>query len=156
MTMEVTGDWSRVQDHFSGEAKAGGLFWSADIKAQFDSLRTSGTINVRTFVDQSLPGADKLQDYMDKRSDLVFQKFLDLAKQAIFDPAPFTEQPAEASGGFLGFGGGVALKLREQRTSLTLDYHETKEMAYLQPYPVNRTLDGIRDASRSEASKATA
>jgi hypothetical protein len=153
MTIDITGDWSRIQDHFSAAAHAGGLFWSADIQAQFDSLRESGDIQVHTFVDQSLPGADKLQDYMDKRSDLVFQKFLDLAKQVIFDPAPFNEQPAQASGGFLGLGGGVALKLREQRTSLSLDYHETKEIAYLQSWPISGTLDGVADAIRANPSK---
>ena len=153
MTLDVTGDWSRVQDHLSAALHAGGLWWSADIKVQFDSLRESGDIQVHTFVDQSLPGADKLQEYMDKRSDMVFQKFMDLAKQAIFDPAPFNEQPAEASGGFLGFGGGVALKLREQRTSLSLDYHETREIAYLQPFQVTGTLDGIGDAIRADATK---
>src|SRR5262249_6409972 len=131
----------------------GGLFWSADIQTQFDSLRKSGDIQVSTFVDQTMPGADKLQDYMDKRSDLVFQKFMDLAKQAIFDPAPFNEQPAEASGGFLGFGGGGALKLRTQRTSLSLDYHETREIAYLQPFQISGTLDGIGDAIRADPSK---
>src|SRR5262249_41297669 len=87
------------------------------------------------------------------RSDLVFQKFMDLAKQAIFDPAPFNEQPAEASGGFLGFGGGGALKLRTQRTSLSLDYHETREIAYLQPFQISGTLDGIGDAIRADPSK---
>ena len=153
MTIDITGDWSRVQDHFSAAAHAGGLWWSADIQAQYDSLRESGDIQVHTFVDQSLPGADKLQDYMDKRSNMVFQKFMDLAKQAIFDPAPFNEQPAQASGGFLGFGGGGALKLRTQRTSLSLDYHETREIAYLQPFQITGTLDGIGDAIRADPSK---
>lgn len=153
MTIDITGDWSRVQDHFSAAAHAGYLWVSADIQVQFDSLRESGDIQVSTFVDQSLPGADKLQDYMDKRSDLVFNKFMDLAKQAIFDPAPFNEQPAQASGGFLGIGGGVAFKLRQQRTSLSLDYHETKELAYLQSWPIGGTLDGIGDAIRADPTK---
>ena len=156
MTIDITGDWSRIQDHFSAAAHAGGLFWSADIKVQFDALRESGDITVHTFIDQSLPGADKLQAYMDQRSDLVFQKFMDLAKTTIFDPAPFNEQPAEASGGLLGgvFGGfGGAMKLRKQRTTLHLEYHETKEMAYLQDYQVGGTLDGIGEAIRANPAK---
>ncbi|MBR1202159.1 MULTISPECIES: hypothetical protein [unclassified Bradyrhizobium] len=153
MTIDITGHWSRIQDHFSGAGHAGGLFWSADIQAQYDSLRESGDIEVHTFVDQSLPGADKLQEYMDKRSDLIFQKFMDLAKQVIFDPAPFNEQPAQASGGFLGFGGGAAFKLREQRTNLDLEYHETKEIAYLQNYQVGGTLDGVADEIRANPAK---
>jgi hypothetical protein len=153
MTIDIHGHWSRIQDHFSAAGHAGGLWWSADIQAQFDSLRESGDITVNTFVDQSLPGADQLKEYMDKRSDLVFQKFLDLAKQTIFDPPAFNEQPAQASGGFLGFGGGIALKLREQRTTLDLNYSETKEIAFLQPYQVNGTLDGIGDAIRADPTK---
>lgn len=156
MTIDITGSWQRIQDHFSAAAHAGGLFWSADIQAQFDSLRESGDIQVNTFVDASLPGADKLQAYMDQRSDLVFQKFMDLAKTVIFDPAPFQEQPAQAQGGLSGalgsiFGGGsVAMKLRTQRTSLQLEYHETKEMAYLQSYPISGTMDGLYEAIKAD------
>src|ERR1700756_201325 len=82
-----------------------------------------------------------------------------MAKQTIFDPAPFTEQPAEAQqggGGFLTsfFGGaGAAFKLRKQRISLSLDYHETREIAYIQPYQVGGTLDGVADDIRADASK---
>lgn len=151
MTIDMHGDWSRIQDHISMAAHAGGLFWSADIKAQFDSLRESGDLEVTTFVDTSLPGADKLQEYMDKRTDLVFQKFMDLAKTTIFDPASFNEQPAEASGGFLGLGGGGALKLRRQQTNLRLDYHERKELAYLQSYPISGSLDGLADVIRADS-----
>ena len=153
MTIDIHGDWSRIQDHFSAHAHAGGWFWSADIKAQYDSLRESGDIEVVTFVDTSLPGADKLQEYMDKRTDLVFQKFMDLAKTTIFDPPPFNEQPAEASGGFLGLGGGVALKLRRQKITLSLDYHERKEMAYLQSYPISGSLDGLSDVITADPSQ---
>ena len=73
-----------------------------------------------------------MQQEIDKRSDLVFQKFMDEAQKVIFDPAPFQEQPAEASGGFFGWGGGVAVKVREDRTHLHLSYDEHREMAYLQ------------------------
>jgi hypothetical protein len=160
MTIDIVGDWDRIQDHFSAAASGEYLWFSASIQAQFDSLRESGDITVNTFVDQSLPGADKLQDYMDKRSDLVFNKFMDLAKQVIFDPAPFQEQAAQAHQGVFGglgelFGGslGVGMKLRQQKTHLHLEYHETKEMAYLQPYQVNGTLDGIGDAIKADATK---
>jgi hypothetical protein len=159
MTIDIQGDWDRIQDHFSAAAGGSYLWFSANIQAQFDSLRESGDIVVNTFVDTSLPGADKLQDYMDKRSDLVFNKFMDLAKQVIFDPAPFNEEAAQVpSGGVLGsiFGGGslgVAMKLRQQKTHLSLQYHETKEIAYLQSYQVNGTLDGIGDAIKADPAK---
>lgn len=161
MTIDIQGDWDRIQDHFSAAASGGYLWFSASIQEQFDSLRESGDITVNTFVDTSLPGADKLQDYMDKRSDLVFNKFMDLAKQVIFDPAPFQEQAAQAhDGSVIGglgelFGGslGVAMKLRQQKTHLSLQYHETKEIAYLQSYQVNGTLDGIGDAIKADPAK---
>lgn len=161
MTIDIQGDWDRIQDHFSAAASGSYLWFSASIQEQFDSLRESGDITVNTFVDTSLPGADKLQEYMDKRSDLVFNKFMDLAKQVIFDPAPFQEQAAQAHDGSI-FGGlgelfggslGVGMKLRQQRTHLHLEYHETKEMAYLQPYQVNGTLDGIGDAIKADPTK---
>jgi hypothetical protein len=73
----------------------------------------------------------------------VFQKFMEQAQKTIFDPAPFSEKPAEASGGFLGFGGGAAFKLRQDRVNLTLDYDERREMAYNQSYPISGQLEGI-------------
>lgn len=151
MTIGIHGDWSRIQTHLSGAAHAGGLFWAADLKFQFDEMRQSGDITVKTFIDASLPNADKLQEYMDKRSDMIFQKFMDLAKQTIFDPAPFQEPPAQASSGLFGlFGGGAAFKLRQQRISLSLNYEETREMAYLQPYPVSGTMDGLYDQLKAD------
>ena len=151
MTIKIHGDWRSVQTHLSGAAHAGGLFWAADLKFQFDSMRKSGVITVETFVDSTLPGADKLQEYMNQRSDLVFQKFMEQAKQAIFDPAPFQEPPAQASSGLFGvFGGGAAFKLRQQITTLDLNYEETREMAYLQPYPVAGTMDGLADVLKTD------
>jgi hypothetical protein len=151
MTISIDGDWSHVQTHLSGAAHAGGLFWAADLKAQYDSMRQSGDIEVKTFVDTSLPNADKLQEYMDKRTDMIFQKFMELMKQAIFDPAPFQEPPAQASSGLFGlFGGGAAFKLRQQRISGSIGYHETREMAYTQLYPVGGTMDGLYDVLKAD------
>jgi hypothetical protein len=151
MTIKIHGDWRSVQEHLSGAAHVGDLFWAADLQFQFDSMRKSGVIKVETFVDATLPGADKLQEYMNQRSDLVFQKFMEQAKQAIFDPAPFQEPPAQASSGLFGvFGGGAAFKLRKQITTLDLDYEETREMAYLQPYPVSGTMDGLADVLKAD------
>jgi hypothetical protein len=151
--LRIHGDWDRIQAHFSAAAHAGGLFWSADIQAQFNYMRQSGDIEVLVEVDTSLPNADKLQEAIDKRSDLVFQKFMDAAQKVIFDPAPFQEKPAEASGGFLGFGGGVALKLRVDMTHLQLNYEETREMAYLQEYPISGQLEGLYDVIKNDASQ---
>jgi len=150
VTLSVHGDWDRIQDHFSGQGHAGNLFWSADIQAQFNEMRQKGDIKVTLFVDTTLPNADKLQEAMEKRSDLVFQKFMDLAQKVIFDPAPFNEKPAESGGGFLGFGGGVAVKLRRDHTHLSLDYEETRQFAYFQDYPISGDLSGIYDEIKAD------
>jgi hypothetical protein len=146
----LDGEWSRIQDHFSAAAHGGGWFWSADIQAEFNSMRVNGDITVKVEVDTTLPNADKLQEEMNKRSDLVFQKFMDQAQKMIFDPPAFNEKPAEASGGFLGFGGGVALKLRRDKVNLHLHYEETREMAYLQPYPISGQLEGFYDVIKDD------
>jgi hypothetical protein len=148
--IHLHGEWDRVQDHFSAAGHYGGLFWGGDIQAEFNNLRLSGGIDVEIEVDTTLPNADKLQESMEKRTDLVFQKFMDEAQKVIFDPAPFNEKPAEASGGFLGFGGGVAFKLRHDQTHLTLDYNERREMAYLESYPVSGQLEGLYDALKAD------
>jgi hypothetical protein len=145
--ISVRGSWRRVQEHFSAAAKFGNFFWSADVQAEFNNLRVNGDIKVTVEVDTTLPNADKIQEEMNKRSDLVFQKFMEQAQKLIFDAAPFEAKPAEASGhgGFLGFGGGAAFKLRRDTVNVTLDYDETRQFAYLQEYPVSSQLEGLHD-----------
>lgn len=142
----IEGDWDRIQNHFSAAAHAGWWWWSGDIKAEFNNLVADGTITSKIEVDTTIPGAEKMQAELEKRKDLVFQKFMDQAQKTIFDPAPFSEKPAEASGGFLGWGGGFAVKLRQDRTHLHLRYEETTEFAYIQEYPISGTLTGLQDA----------
>jgi len=143
--MLIEGNWDRVQDHFSAAAHFGGWFWSGDIKAQFNSMVADGTITAKVSVDTTIPGADKMQAELEKRKDLIFTKFMDQAQKTIFDPAPFNEKPAESSGGFLGLGGGFALKLRTDRSHLHLRYEETTEFAYAQEYPISGSLTGLHD-----------
>lgn len=144
VTLTIEGEWDEVQDHFSAAGHAGGLFWGADIQTEFNHLATSGGITVRCQVDRSLPDADKLEAELNKRKDLVFQTFMQQAQKTIFDPAPFNEKPAEATGGFLGWGGGVAFKLRQDRTHLSLTYTEETEYAYLQPFPIRGQMEGLQ------------
>ena len=111
----------------------------------------NGTIKAQVEVDTSLPNADKLQAEIDKRKDLVFQKFMDQAQKTIFDPAPFNEQPAEAhGGGFLGLGGGAAFKLRRDHSHLHLRYEENDVIGYLQEYPVSGELEGLYDEIKAD------
>ena len=141
----IKGEWDKIQDHFSAAASAGGLFWSADIQVEFNNLVMSGGIEAKVEVDSTLPNAAKLEEAMNKQKELIYQKFMDAAQKTIFDPAPFQEEAAEASGGFLGFGGGGAVKLRRDKTHLKLEYEEKKELAYLQPYPISGELEGLAE-----------
>jgi hypothetical protein len=148
--LHIEGDWDRIQDHFSAAAHAGGWFWSADVQAQFNDLRMSGGIEVTVEVDTTLPNAKELQEAIEKRSDLVFQKFMDEAQKVIFEPPPFQEKPAEASGGFLGWGGGGAVKMRRDHSHLHLTYDEHREVAYLQDYPVSGQMEGMYDVIKAD------
>lgn len=138
--LHLEGDWDRIQDHFSMAAHTSFWLCSADLQAAFNDLRASGGITVVCEVDASIPGADKLQEAVDKRSDLVYQKFQEVAQKMIFDPAPFNEEAAKASGGGIF---QVAFKVRHDHTHAHLSYDEKKELAYLQPYPISSTLEGL-------------
>src|SRR5262249_50623976 len=129
----IDGEWSRVQEHFSAAAHGGGWVLGAGIQAGFNNLRISGGGAAGGPVAPArLPGGEKINEDLNKRTDLVFQKFMEEAQKVIFDPPAFNEKPAEASGGFLGLGGGVAFKLRRDKVNLSLHYHEKREMCYLQ------------------------
>ena len=149
----IEGDWDKIQDHFSAAARVGGFLWSAGIQAEFNNMVMNGTIKAQVEVDTSLPNADKLQAEIDKRKDLVFQKFMDQAQKTIFDPAPFNEQPAEAhGGGFLGLGGGAAFKLRRDHSHLHLRYEENDVIGYLQEYPSRASCEGLYDEIKADPS----
>jgi hypothetical protein len=150
--LHIHGDWDRIQDHLSAAFNASYMFASVDVKAEFNNMVLSGDIKVVLEVDTTLPNSDKLQEEMSKRTDLVFQKFMDEAQKRIFDPAPADIKPAEASAGAFGFfgGGGVALKMRRDHTHLTLDYDERREIAYLQDYPISGQLEGFYDEIKKD------
>ncbi len=135
--LKVTGEWKKVQEHFSANAKFGNWFWDADVKAEWNNLRTNGAIKVELQVDSTFPGSAKLQEELQKRSDLVFNSFMEQAKKMIFEPAPFTEKPAEASkGGIFGWGGGVRVK--------TAPRHR-QPVAFLRGEPPGRLPAGLPD-----------
>jgi hypothetical protein len=148
----IDGEWSRIQEHFSGAVHAGGWFWSADIQAQFNNMRMSGVIDVRVKVDPTIPGGEKINEDLNKRTDLVFNKFMEQAQKVIFEPPAFNEKPAEAKGGFLGLGGGAAFKLRRDRVNLSLHYHEKRDMCYLQENTVSGQLEGLYDQLKADPS----
>jgi hypothetical protein len=153
MEITIRGNWDRVFTHFSANAKGRYLWFSADVKAEFNNLRISGGIEVDIKVDPTIPGGDKIQEYVDKKTDLISQKFMDLAKAQIFDPPMPQVAAAEASsgGGLFGlWGGGVALKVRRDSTSVDLYYHEKRQMAYLQDTVISSNMEGMYEEIKKD------
>ena len=141
--LTIRGNWDRVFEHFSAAVHAHYLWASVDLKAEFNNMRLNGTIDVDLKVDPTIPGGDKIQEAIEKRSDLVFQKFMDQAMKVIFEPPAPQVEPAEASSGGGPWGVGVALKYRRDSTSLDLYYHESRQIAYLQEHGPSSSLAGM-------------
>ncbi|UBV44111.1 hypothetical protein LAJ19_14985 (plasmid) [Deinococcus taeanensis] len=143
--IRIRGRWKKVFDHFSAAVHAHYLWASADIKAEFNNMRTNGDIEVEIAVDPTIPGAGDIQAMIDKRTDLVFEKFMAEAQKVIFEPPQPQVPPAEASSGGGPWGVGVALKYRHDNTELELNYHERREMAFLQETTISSSLEGMAD-----------
>lgn len=146
--LKITGKWDRIFQHFSGHANARYMWFSADIKAEFNKLRINGGIKVEMAIDGTIPGADKMQDVIDKRIDMVYQQFMKEAAKIIFDPPQPNVEPAKApSGGLFGsiFGGGagLALKARIDQQAVDLFYEETRYHRYLQPNTISSSFRGL-------------
>lgn len=154
VTLDITGDWERIHDHFSVAASGRYLWASADVQAEFNNMRTSGAINVSLKVDSTLPGADEIARRLDEKSNLVYEKFMEAANSIIFEPPPPQIEAAEASssgGGFFSpWGVGVSLKKRVDTTSLRLEYHEEQQLAYLQDHTISSSLAGMYDEMRRD------
>ena len=143
--LSIHGDWDTIFDHFSAAAHAHYLWASADVAAELNNMRTTGKISVDLKVDQTLPDADKIAEQIEKRSDLVLQKFMELAQKRIFEPPLPKVDAAQASTVPGPWGVGLALKYRRDQNSLKLDYHETRQFAYLQEHTVSSSLEGMYD-----------
>ena len=156
MFLRITGNWQSVFDHFSGNANASYLWFSADISAEFNSMRKSGIIKVELDIDNTAPGAEEMEKEINKRIDLIVQKFTEMANKAIFDPPTPDVKPAKApSGGLLGsiFAGnaGVALKARRDQASLNLEYQETRHFRYIMPHTISSSMEGFFDEIKADA-----
>jgi hypothetical protein len=148
--LTIHGDWTRVFEHFSAAVHAHYLWASADIQAELNNMRMNGTIEVDVKVDQTLPGADKIAEAIDKRSDLVYTKFMEEAQKVIFEPEQPKVQAAQASSGSGPWGVGLALKYRRDQTHLELNYHETRQFAYLQDHTISSSLEGMYDEMKRD------
>lgn len=148
--LTIRGDWEKIFTHFSAAVHAHYLWASADIAVEINNMRTNGTLEVDVKVDQTLPGADKIAEQIDKRTDLILNKFMEQAQKAIFDPPPPKVDAAQASGGGGPWGVGVALKARRDETHLNLNYHETRQFAYLQEHTISSSLEGMYDEIKKD------
>lgn len=151
VTIKINGHWEKIFTHFSAAASGRYLWASVDLKAEFNKMKTDGTITVETLVDTTLPDADKIAERLQERTDLVFNKFMEQAQKVIFDPPqPQVEAAQASSGGITPWGVGVALKFRRDETHLNLSYEETSQFAYLQDHTVSSSLAGMFDEMRAD------
>ena len=157
MRVKITGSWERIFQHFSAHVNARYLWFSADIKAEFNNLRIKGDIKVEVDIDGTMPGAQEMEKMINQRIDMIVQQFTEQAKKVIFDPPTPQVQPAAAStsgGGLFGalFGGnaGVALKFRRDETKLDVGYEETRYFRYNQPHTISSSLEGFYNEIKND------
>ncbi|MFO0728075.1 MAG: hypothetical protein U1E65_30120 [Myxococcota bacterium] len=141
--LSIRGDWDTIFEHFSAAAHAHYLWASADIAAEINNMRAKGKLTVDLKVDQTLPGADKIAEQIEKRSDLIIQKFTELAQKRIFEPPAPKVEAAQASNPPGPWGLGLALKYRRDSNSISLEYNETRQFAYLQEHTVSSSMEGM-------------
>lgn len=142
--LHILGEWTRIFEHFSAAASARYLWAKADVQAELNKMRQNGDITVDLKIDPTIPNGDKIQENIEERSDMILEKFLEEAQRVIFEPPQPEVEAAEASSGGGLFGGvGLALKARKDITTLTLEYHETRQLAYLQDHTISSSLAGM-------------
>lgn len=152
--ISIHGFWDKIFEHFSAAVSAHYLWASADIQVEINNMRTNGTLEVKVEIDPTIFGSDtaaaaKFQEQIDKRTDLVLQKFTEEAQKMIFEPAAPKVDPAHADSGSGPWGVGFALKYRRDETKLELKYHEKREMAYIQNHTISSSLGGFMDEIRA-------
>jgi hypothetical protein len=155
VTITIQGLWDKIFEHFSAAVSAHYLWASADIQVEINNMRTNGTLDVKVEIDPTIFGSDtaaaaKFQEQIDKRTDLVLQKFTEEAQKMIFEPQQPKVDPAHADSGSGPWGVGFALKYRRDETKLELKYHETREMAYIQKHTISSSLGGFIDEIRAD------
>lgn len=147
----IDGHWDRIFEHFSAAASGRYLWAKVDLQAEFNNMRTNGTITTDVKVDTTLPGADAIAQRLQQKSDLVFSKFMEQAQKMIFDPPqPQVEAAKADTSGWGLWGVGVALKYRRDETHLELHYEETQQFAYLQDHTVSNSLAGMYDEIKAD------
>lgn len=153
----ITGNWERIFEHFSAHAKGRYMWFSADIKAEVNNMRMNGTIDVDIKINNAMiPNPEEVADQITERTDLILEKFMAQAQTVIFDPPQPDVDAAESSGGggiFGLWGAGVALKYRRDSTNLSLYYHETRQVSYLQEHLISSSLEGMSEELEANPAK---
>jgi hypothetical protein len=150
LEISIKGNWDTIFEHFSAAVSAHYLWAKADVQAEVNNMRANGTLDVKITVDPTIPGADKFTADIDKRTDLIVQKFMEQAQKRIFEPPAPKVDPAHADSGNGPWGVGLALKYRRDTNQLNLSYHETREIAYMQDCTVSGTLQGFIDEIKTK------
>ena len=142
--LKMDGNWKRIFDGFSSELKGHYLFFSADIKVAYKKLVADGTIKIDLEIDTTVPGSAEMAKEIEKREDLILQKFMDAAQEMIFKPMP-PDDPAKASDGPPGspWGVGLALSYDHQETNLNLHYDEVIDERFFMQSVVSGALEGF-------------
>jgi hypothetical protein len=153
--LKITGNWDRIFQHFSGHAQGRYAWFAGDIKAEFNQLRINGGIEVEVMVDGTTPQGKEMEEAINKRIDLITEKFMEQATQRIFAPATPEVKPAEAPSGGLfssifGYGAGLALKYRRDEQHLDLHYEETRHFRYNQTNTISSTFEGFYNAIKAD------
>ncbi|WP_327233637.1 hypothetical protein OG349_06295 [Streptomyces sp. NBC_01317] len=141
--LKITGDWEKVQEHFSTHTVANGWFLKADIQTELNKLKTSGAVKVTITPPAEMPDAKKIAEQLEKHSELIVDKFLEEAQRIIFEPAPVKTDAAETSSGTTPWGLGFALKKNVTTTGLHLQYEEETQFSHLQDNVISSSLTGI-------------
>ncbi|WP_299157548.1 hypothetical protein [uncultured Tenacibaculum sp.] len=144
----IRGNWERIFEHFSAHAKGRYLWFSADVKAEINNMRMDGTIDVDVKINNAMiPNPEEITRQVVERTDFIVEKFMEQAQTVIFDPPQPDVEAAESSGGGLSglWGGGMSLKYRRDSTNLSLYYHETRQVSYLQEHLISSSLEGMAE-----------
>ncbi|UED86600.1 hypothetical protein [Streptomyces profundus] len=146
VSLRIEGDWESVYEHFSMDAQAHSIWWSADVKRVFDEVIKNEKIKVTITPAGNFPGADELAKYLREKSDLLVDKMTELGRNFIFQPVE-EETPAESSSSDSPFswwgGGGLSLRSREEVIKVKISYEEEMQFSHRQTTSVSSSLEGM-------------
>jgi len=158
--IEITGDWTKIHQHFSKSIKGKILFAAGEIQNEIDELISKGYLNVKITYDAQFVGSDEAEK-LNAVADARAEKFIDMAQKTIFDKVPAKTDPAKAADpakqggffdGFIGIfygkwhaGATFALKKKKDINTLELNYSKTVTAQRLITSKLSGALVGLHD-----------